>query len=95
MLEARWRDDSRPGTFLASIRLVAEDVTGIVNRITETITGELKINIRSMNLSPMREGRIGGVINIEVTNTSIIDMVAANLMKIKGVEKAYRITGQV
>ena len=59
------------------------------------ITGELKINIRSMNLSPMREGRIGGVINIEVTNTSIIDMVAANLMKIKGVEKAYRITGQV
>ena len=66
-----------------------------MNRITETITGELKINIRSMNLSPMREGRIGGVINIEVTNTSIIDMVAANLMKIKGVEKAYRITGQV
>ena len=95
VLEARWRDDSRPGTFLASIRLVAEDVTGIVNRITETITGELKINIRSMNLNPMREGRIGGVINIEVTNTSIIDMVAANLMKIKGVEKAYRITGQV
>ena len=95
VLEARWRDDSRPGTFLASIRLVAEDVTGIVNRITETITGELEDHIRSMNLSPMREGRIGGVINIEVTNTSIIDMVAANLMKIKGVEKAYRITGQV
>ena len=28
VLEARWRDDSRPGTFLASIRLVAEGRDG-------------------------------------------------------------------
>lgn len=65
----------------------------MVNRITETVSGELKINIRSMSISPIREGRIGGLINIEVSNTAVVDMVAANLMKIKGVEKAYRVTG--
>ena len=47
-----------------------------------------------MSMSPMRDGRIGGTINIEVPNIAVIDMVAANLMKIKGVEKAYRVTGQ-
>lgn len=94
VIEARWRDGARQqGGFLASIRIVAEDSTGMVNRITETISGELKINIRSMNISPIREGRIGGLINIEVSNTAVVDMVAANLMKIKGVEKAYRVTG--
>lgn len=94
VLEARWRSGARHGGFLASLRIVAEDSTGMVNRITETISGELKINIRSMSLSPMRDGRIGGLINIEVPNTAVVDMVAANLMKIKGVEKAYRVTKQ-
>ena len=94
VLEARWRNSTNQGNFLASLRIVAEDTTGIVNRITEVISGELKINIRSMSMSPMRDGRIGGTINIEVPNIAVIDMVAANLMKIKGVEKAYRVTGQ-
>lgn len=94
VLEARWRSGARQGGFLASLRIVAEDTTGMVNRITEVVSGELKINIRSMSLSPIRDGRIGGIINIEVPNTAVIDMVAANLMKIKGVEKAYRVTKQ-
>lgn len=94
VLEARWRNSTSQGNFLASLRIVAEDTTGIVNRITEVISGELKINIRSMSMSPMRDGRIGGTINIEVPNIAVIDMVAANLMKIKGIEKAYRVTGQ-
>ncbi len=91
VIEARWRDGSRQGSFLASIRIVAEDSTGIINRITETVAGELKVNIRSVSLSPMRGGRLAGTINVEVPNTSVIDMVAANLLKIKGVEKAYRV----
>ena len=84
----------RTEQFLASVRIVAEDTTGMVNRITEVVSGELKINIRSMSLSPMRDGKIGGTINIEVPSTAVVDMVAANLMRIKGVEKAYRVTQQ-
>lgn len=92
ILDVQWRSGSKQGAFLASIRIVADDTTGMVNRITEVITGDLKINIRSMNLSPMRDGKIGGLINIEVSNTSVVDMVAANIMKVKGVDKAYRVT---
>jgi GTP pyrophosphokinase len=92
ILPARWRSNAAASGFIASIRVVAEDRTGMVNRITELI-GELKINIRSMNLVPMRAGRIGGLINIEVANTGLVDMVAANLLKVRGMEKAYRVTG--
>ncbi len=91
VLEARWRDNSRPGSFIATLRIVAEDSTGMVNRITEMIATELKINIRSMSINPVRDGRISGLINIEVPNTSTVDMVAFNLLRIRGVEKAYRV----
>lgn len=91
VLPARWRANAAHTGFIASLRVVAEDTTGMVNRITETIAG-MKINIRSMNLTPMRDGRIGGMINIEVPNTQLVDAVAFTLLKVKGVEKAHRIT---
>lgn len=92
VIEARWRDSAAQGGFIASLRIVAENSTGIVNKITETVSSDLNMTIRSMSISPMRDGRIGGTINIEVPNTAVIDMVVANLLKIKGVEKAYRVT---
>lgn len=92
VLEAQWRSDARGGGFLATIRITAEDTTGMVNKITETISGELRINIRSVSISPLRDNRIGGLINIEVSNNTTVDMVIATLQKIKGVERAYRVT---
>ncbi len=91
VMEARWRSDAQ-GKFIASIRIVAEDMPGIVNRITEVINEELKINIRSMSISPLREGRVGGIINIEVPGSSTADAAVFNILRIKGVEKAHRIT---
>ena len=92
VLDAQWRSGAKQGGFIASIRILAEDTTGMVNRIADTIANECKINIRSMNLSPSRENYIGGLINIEVPNTGVVDMVAATLLRIKGVEKAYRVS---
>ncbi len=89
---ARWRDSKTAGSaFQATIRVVADNTTGILNRITEVISHELKINIRSMSLSPNAKGELTGLINIEVTGTQIVDMVIYNIMRIKGVQKAYRV----
>ncbi|MDR2936074.1 MAG: RelA/SpoT family protein [Rikenellaceae bacterium] len=90
MLPARWRNDTAKGAFRATIRIQGEDRPGLVNQITETITKDLKINIRSMNLGNAA-GSLSGLINIEVTSTQMVDMVIHNLLKIKGVQKAYRI----
>ncbi len=90
VLEARWRDNASQGAFRAAIRIVADDVTGVVNRITEVITQELKLGIRSMNLST-RNGTVTGIVSIEVPSSGVVDMVVYRILKIKGVQKAYRV----
>ena len=91
IIAAKWRSDAPQGAYVASIRVLADDTTGMVNRLMETITGELKLNIRSLNFTPARDSKISGLINIEVPNTNVVDMVVFRLLKIKGVDKAYRI----
>ncbi|MBR6831733.1 MAG: bifunctional (p)ppGpp synthetase/guanosine-3',5'-bis(diphosphate) 3'-pyrophosphohydrolase, partial [Tidjanibacter sp.] len=91
VIDAKWREQAQ-GKFIASIRVVAEDSPGMVNRITEAISEDLKINIRSMNISPLREGRIGGTINIEVPSSSMAEAAVFTILRIKGVDKAHRIT---
>lgn len=93
VIEARWRSTTAGGNFIASIRVVADDTTGMLNRLTETIDS-LGVNIRSVSMAPTRDGQIGGLINIEVGTSNMADMVAFNLQKIGGVHKAYRVVNR-
>ena len=68
----------------------AEDATGLVNKIAEVINRDLKINIRSMSLNSSG-GMLSGLINIEVTGTQLVDAVVYSLMRIKGVQKVFRV----
>lgn len=90
VLEAKWRNTSVQGAFRATIKVVADDTTGMVNRIAEVINRDLKINIRSMNLSSTG-GVVSGMISVEVTSTQVVDTVIYSIMRIKGVQKAYRV----
>ncbi len=90
VLPARWQKEAVTGSFRATIRLQAEDTTGLVNKIAEVINRDLKINIRSMNLGSAA-GVLSGLINIEVTSTQMVDMVIHNLLRIKGVQKVFRV----
>ncbi len=90
IIAARWKGETSKGSFIAAIRIVADDRSGMLNHITEAV-GALGINIRSMALSPMRDGQIGGLINVEVPSSSVADMVTYNILRIAGVKKAYRV----
>lgn len=89
VIEARWREQA-DGAFRASIRIVADDTTGMVNRITEVIGRDLKLNIRSMNLSSAG-GCLTGMIHVEVPAAAVVDTLIHSVMRIKGVQKAYRV----
>ena len=65
VIEARWRSTAE-GSFRASIRIVAADMTGMANHITEVISRDLKLNIRSINFSSLANGCIGGTVSVEV-----------------------------
>ncbi len=90
IIEVRWKE-STEGVFLAKINLVADDNVGVVGRITDYITKELKLNIRSLSLVPSKDG-LRGSVTIEVPSVGVLNMVVFNLAKIKGVTKAYRIS---
>lgn len=91
VLPARWQRENVTGTFLATIRIQAEDKPGLVNSITEVINREMKINIRSMSLNSSK-GTISGLVSIEVTSSQVVDAVVYTLMRIKGIQKIYRVT---
>ena len=75
---------------MATVRIQAEDSTGLVNKITEVINRDLKINIRSMSLNSTN-GVLAGLINVEVTGVSLVDAVVYSLARIKGVQKVFRV----
>ena len=90
ILPARWQKEVVPGSFRATVRVQADDVPGLVNKIAEVINRDLKINIRSMSLNSSG-GMLSGLINIEVTGTQLVDAVVYSLMRIKGVQKVFRV----
>ena len=91
VMAARWRENRTEGAFQASINITTDNTTGILNKITEVISQQLKINIRSMSVAPNSRGELTGVINIEVKSSKIVDMVIHHIMKVKGVQRAYRV----
>jgi GTP pyrophosphokinase len=88
IIEARWRQKAE-GAFRVSIRVVATDTTGMANRITEVVIRDLKLNIRSVNLTS-RGGLINGTIDVEVPATSVVDTLIYAILRIKGVQKVFR-----
>lgn len=90
VIDARWRSTAE-GAFRVSIRIVAADMTGMANHITEVISRDLRLNIRSMNFSSASGGSVEGVVSVEVPGTAAVDTLIHSIMRIRGVQRAYRI----
>ena len=89
IIEARWRSEAE-GAFRLTIRIVAADLTGIGNRITEVISRDHGLDIRSMNFST-EGGTATGTVSVEVPDTAVAERLIRSILRIKGVQKAYRI----
>lgn len=57
-----------------------------------TVIRDLKLNIRSMNLAS-RGGLLTGTIDVEVPATSVVDTLIHAILRIKGVQRAFRANG--
>ncbi len=90
VLPARWRKEAAGGAFRATVRVVAEDIPGIVNRIADIASVELKLNTRSINFSS-QGGVISGTLNVEVPGATVADTLIHRILAVKGVQKAFRV----
>lgn len=55
------------------------------------ITRELKLNIRGINFISRGDGTARGTVSVEVPSAGVVDTLIHSVMKIKGVQKAYRV----
>lgn len=90
VIEARWRENAE-GAFRATIALLTDDVPGIANQIMEVVGRDLRLNIRSISLTSRGDQSAAGTITVEVPGTGVVDTVTHSILRIKGVQKAYRI----
>lgn len=90
VMEARWRDEAS-GAFRVTIAITAQDTPGIANTITEVVSRELKLNIRTLSMTSRPDNTVSGSITVEVPSTGIVDMLLYAILRIKGVKHAYRL----
>ena len=62
-----------------------------MNQITETVSRDLKLNIRSINITSRGDGTGVGTLSVEVPSAGVVDSLIHAIMRIKGVQRAYRI----
>lgn len=76
-------------SFLTGVRIIGLDDVGMVSRITNLISGELKINISALSIEA-REGVFEGNIKVFVHDKEQLDHLVGELNKLSGVEKVER-----
>ncbi|MCK9618004.1 MAG: RelA/SpoT family protein [Lentimicrobiaceae bacterium] len=81
-----------PGTltaFLADIRIIGVDEVGMLSNITNLISDEMHVNIRSMQITS-KGGKFEGYFTVYVKDRKQLDTLYRQLKKLKGVLKVSR-----
>jgi len=89
LVAAKWTQH-KVLSYLAKIQLNGWDRFGVYNTITNTITKELNISMRTINLHG-HDGIFNGTIDLYVHSTNDLNNLILNLMKLKGVESVHRV----
>ncbi len=89
IIQATWTSH-KVMAHLARIKLQGIDRIGMANELTEKITTQLRVNIRSMTIET-RDGIFEGHFDLYVNNTEDLNKLILTLTKIKGVESVERV----
>jgi GTP diphosphokinase / guanosine-3',5'-bis(diphosphate) 3'-diphosphatase len=76
-------------SFLTGIKIIGLDDVGVINKITNLISGELKININALTIEA-REGLFEGNIKVYVHDKDELEDLVENLKRLPGIESVDR-----
>jgi GTP diphosphokinase / guanosine-3',5'-bis(diphosphate) 3'-diphosphatase len=88
IVKVKWTSQQE-AAFLTGLRFTGTDRLGLINDITRVISGELKVNMRSITVET-HEGVFEGKIMLYVSDTSHLDMLAKKLKRVDGVVSIIR-----
>jgi guanosine-3',5'-bis(diphosphate) 3'-pyrophosphohydrolase len=89
VVQARWADMTELSSYVATIHINGNDQPGILNDITNVVSGDLKANIRSINLNS-HNGKFDGSIMVNVDGQAHLNLIIGRLVKLKGIKKVSR-----
>jgi GTP pyrophosphokinase len=76
-------------SFLTGLRIIGMDDVGVVNKITNLISGEMKINIAALTIEA-KEGLFEGKIKLYVHDKEELDDLVQSLLNLPGIESVNR-----
>lgn len=89
MVKAKWLKKESI-SFLAGLRVIGIDQLGLINQLTEVISKQYNLNIRSFHIESS-DGVTQGDILIYVPNSQVLNTVINKLKKIKEIKKVTRL----
>ena len=76
-------------SFLTGLRIIGLDDVGVIHKITNLISGELKVNISAMTIEA-KDGIFEGNVKVFVHDKEELDELVAELQALKGIERVDR-----
>ena len=76
-------------SFLTGLRIIGLDDVGVVNKITNVISGDLRINISGLSIES-KEGMFEGTIKVFVHDKEELDELVVRLTSLHGIQRVER-----
>lgn len=89
IIKAKWTS-SQDKSFEVGVKLIGTDRIGLINDISNVISGELKVNMRSITINT-EGGIFEGEIHLYINHTRHLETLIKKLEKVRGVVNVSRI----
>lgn len=93
IIKAQWTKAAAMRSFQVVIKVVGIDEVGMLSKISDIISKDLKVSMRSITMDS-NDGMFEGKIKISIDSTKHLDMLMAKLKKEKSILKVNRLESQ-
>jgi len=90
IVDVKWSGSEEKPFYRINLKINGNDVLGIVEAVTKAITGDLRVNMRSINFTT-RGKKFEGRVSLMIRNHEHLDQLIHKIKMVKGVEKITRI----
>ncbi len=89
IIKTRWAKNKEI-SFLAGVRMVGLDDVGVIQKITNVISGDMKMNMRSLSIDS-KDGIFEGTIMVYVHDREELNQLCTKLGELDGIQKIERL----